>query len=37
MLDSDKLPSETQDRSSVFMLGLVVGASVPLLFLALGT
>jgi hypothetical protein len=36
MLDRDKLPNETQDSSSVFMLGMVLGASVPLLFLALG-
>jgi hypothetical protein len=28
--------NETQDSSSVFMFGLVLGASVPLLFLALG-
>jgi hypothetical protein len=30
-----KLSSEASDLSSVFMLGLVVGAAVPLLFLAL--
>jgi hypothetical protein len=35
MTEMDKLPHETQDASSVFMLGLVVGAAVPLLFLAL--
>jgi hypothetical protein len=36
MAKSDKLPAEAQDKSSVFVLGIVVGASVPLLFLALG-
>jgi hypothetical protein len=34
--DTGKLPRETQDVPSVFMLGLVMGAAVPLLFLALG-
>ena len=37
MLDKDKLPQEAHDTSSMFMLGLVLGASVPLLFFALGT
>jgi hypothetical protein len=36
MLDGDKLPPQAEDSSSVFMLGIVIGASVPLLFLALG-
>lgn len=34
-MHTDKLPGETHEVSSVFMLGLVVGASVPLLFFAL--
>jgi hypothetical protein len=35
MMDNRKLPPDAADPSSVFMLGLVVGASLPLLFLAL--
>jgi hypothetical protein len=33
--DRDKLPRDATHPPSVFMLGLVVGASLPLLYLAL--
>lgn len=33
---TDKLPGDTDQASGIFMLGLVLGASVPLFFLALG-
>lgn len=33
---TDKLPGEPDQASGIFMLGLVLGASVPLFFLALG-
>jgi hypothetical protein len=35
MKERGKLPPDATDPSSVFMLGLVLGASLPLLFLAL--